>query len=94
MIITEPQIRRVMSNAKSVNISAFVKAFNTYSEQFGVTSKRRLIHFISQVAVESGELSATSENLNYSAEGLMKTWPSRFTAEKAKAYARHAEDSQ
>lgn len=88
MNVTEPQIRRIMTGAKSENITAFVKAFNKYSDQFGITSKQRAIHFISQVAVESDQLNAIEENLNYSAEGLMKTWPSRFTAEKAKEYAR------
>ena len=91
MIITEPQIRRIMTNAKSANISAFVNAFNMYSDQFGINNKCRLVHFISQVAVESNQLNAMEENLNYSADGLMKTWPSRFDAGKAKAYARQPE---
>ena len=80
-----------MANAKSANISSFVDAFNKYSDQFGINNKRRLVHFISQVAVESNQLNATEENLNYSAEGLVRTWPARFTLEKAKAYARQPE---
>ena len=91
MIITEPQIRRIMPHSKAENISAFVKAFNGYSEQFGITTKQRLCHFIAQLAHESAELCHLEENLNYSAEGLVRTWPSRFTAEKAKEYARQPE---
>ena len=31
------------------------------------------------------------ENLNYSAEALVRTWPTRFTAQNAAAYARQPE---
>jgi putative chitinase len=42
-----------------------------------------------QCAHESGNFKTLQENLNYSAEGLMKTWPSRFsTKEIADQYAR------
>lgn len=34
--------------------------------------------FLGQSLHESGMLEATIENLNYSAEGLMRTWPTRF----------------
>lgn len=45
--------------------------------------------FIGQCAHESGNFKTLQENLNYSAEGLMKTWPSRFpTKEIADQYAR------
>jgi len=45
--------------------------------------------FIGQCAHESGNFKVLQENLNYSAEGLMKTWPSRFpTREIADQYAR------
>jgi len=44
--------------------------------------------YLAQTLYESNYLKATAENLNYSAEGLLKTWPKRFTAEKAKSYER------
>lgn len=91
MKITEPQVRRIMPKAKSENISAFVKAFNDYSEQFGITTKQRLCHLIAQCAHESAELSHLEENLNYSADGLLKTFPKYFNADSAKAYARQPE---
>jgi len=34
--------------------------------------------FIAQLAHESADFTRTVENLNYSAKGLVKTWPSRF----------------
>jgi putative chitinase len=47
--------------------------------------------FIAQVGHESAQLTAVAENLNYSAQALMKTWPSRFSAETAAACARQPE---
>jgi putative chitinase len=53
------------------------------------TSPARLAAFLAQIAHESAELARTVENLNYSAAGLRKTWPSRFpTLALAEVYAR------
>jgi putative chitinase len=52
--------------------------------------EEELDDFLGQVLHESGMLRATVENLNYSAEGLMRTWPSRFPdLATANQYARH-----
>lgn len=88
MVISESQIRRIMPQAKSANVKAFVEAFNKYSEQFEINTKMRASHFLGQIAWESGELNHVEENLNYSADGLRKTWPTRFNAVEAAAYAR------
>ena len=89
MVITESQIRRIMPKAKNANIKAFVEAFNKYSEQFELNTKMRVSHFIGQIAHEAAELNAVEENLNYSAEGLLRTFPKYFkTSAEAAAYAR------
>ena len=54
-------------------------------------SNIRAAHFFGQCAHETGNFTLFEENLNYSAEGLVKTWPSRFTPDTAKAYARKPE---
>jgi len=57
--------------------------------KYGINTTQRQACFIGQCAHESGNFKVLQENLNYSAEGLMKTWPSRFpTAEIANQYAR------
>lgn len=92
MNITESQVRRIMPKASSENISEFVKAFNAYSDQFGLTTKIRVCHFLGQIAWESSELSRLEENLNYSADGLLKTFPRYFKSRAdAEAYARRPE---
>jgi putative chitinase len=47
--------------------------------------------FLGQVLHESGMLESTIEGLNYSAAGLLKTWPSRFTPAKAAELERRPE---
>ncbi|MFZ9611231.1 MAG: glycoside hydrolase family 19 protein [Methylococcales bacterium] len=57
--------------------------------KYEINTPQRQACFIGQCAHESGNFKILQENLNYSAEGLMKTWPSRFpTKEIADQYAR------
>jgi putative chitinase len=55
-------------------------------EKYEINTPKRQACFIGQALHESGGFKHLSENLNYSAQGLMKTWPTRFpdmdTAEK------------
>jgi putative chitinase len=59
---------------------------NETFEKYEINTPKRQACFIGQCMHESGGFKVTKENLNYSASGLMKTWPSRFpdmdTAEK------------
>jgi putative chitinase len=57
--------------------------------KYDISTPVRQACFMGQCAHESGNFKTLQENLNYSAEGLMKTWPSRFpTLEYANQYAR------
>lgn len=66
--------------------------FNRMANEFDITTKLRSAHFLSQASHESNDFKTTEENLNYSATGLMKTFPKYFP-EKTGAiiYARHPE---
>jgi putative chitinase len=58
-------------------------------DKYDINTPKRQAAFIGQCAHESANFKILQENLNYSAEGLMKTWPSRFpTKEVADQYAR------
>jgi len=60
--------------------------------KYNISTTQRQACFIGQCQHESGNFKTLHENLNYSAEGLMKTWPSRFpTKEIADQYARNPE---
>jgi putative chitinase len=56
--------------------------------KYDISTSLRQAAFIGQCAHESNNFKILQENLNYSAEGLMKTWPSRFsTLDIASQYA-------
>lgn len=58
------------------------------SEKLGITTNLRLAHFLAQCAHESGNFKLVQENLNYSADGLLKIFPKYFNPTTAAAYAR------
>ena len=65
---------------------------NILVEKFSLNSGLRLSHFLAQCAHESGNFKVLNENLNYSADGLLKIFPKYFK-DKATAdlYARKPE---
>jgi putative chitinase len=53
-----------------------------YCPKYHIDTAEELSSFISQIAVESNELTDLVENLKYSAQGLANTWPTRYSAER------------
>lgn len=90
MPITEQQLLQIFPNARPV-AGIFVPALNRAMARWKIDSPVRQAAFLAQVGHESGQLRHLVENLNYSAEALVRTWPSRFTALNAGAYARQPE---
>lgn len=64
--------------------SVYTKVLPTY----GIMGELREAHFIAQMGHESGDFKFLVENLNYSAQGLLKTFPKYFTPAQAARYAR------
>jgi putative chitinase len=56
--------------------------------RFRIDTPDRLAHFLGQCSHESGEFKTVKENLNYSAEGLLKIFPKYFNAANVNNYAR------
>jgi putative chitinase len=58
----------------------------------GLTDERWLAYMLATAWHETGRaMQPVEENLNYSADGLLKTFPRYFSAAEAKAYARKPE---
>lgn len=96
MQITESQLLAIMPKAKAVfdntgitRAKKFLPYINDTLKEFHIDNRERVCHYLAQIAHESNELQCVEENLNYSAEGLLRTFPSRFNVVTAKSYARN-----
>jgi putative chitinase len=90
MQLTLEQLKQLLPNNQYVEQwhSALSKLFPDYE----INTPQRMAAFIAQCAHESAGFTALKENLNYRAESLMRTWPSRFTSlELARQYAHQPE---
>lgn len=69
----------------------FVEPLREACKLYEIDTGPRLAAFLAQVGHESASFSRVVENLNYSAAGLLATWPSRFTRAMAEQMAKKAE---
>lgn len=91
MELTRTQLLRAVPELNKAALDSFVASYNQWAIPFGIDTPLRMAHYLSQVIHEANYLKSTEENLNYSAEGLLKTFPKYFNAETAKEYARKPE---
>lgn len=89
-MISELQLQQILPNAGR-RAGVFIGPLMTATTEFDITTPLREAAFIAQVGHESNHLNAISENLNYSAEGLIRTFPRYFTSSQAAVYARNPE---
>lgn len=71
------------SRSRSPMLAKIAKAFNKYAAQYGVTHQEDIADALAHFSVETGGFRRLDENMNYSAKGLLKTWPSRFDSTTA-----------
>ena len=84
--MTETQLTQLGIDSK------WLSAINETFERFQINTPKRQAAFIGQCQHESGNFKTLQENLHYSADGLMRTWPSRFpSADVAQQYANNPE---
>jgi putative chitinase len=79
--ITIDQLRAAVPDAKADTAALYLDALNAALARYGIDTGARIAAFVAQIAHESGALRTTEENLNYSWQGLRKTWPSRFPSD-------------
>ena len=56
----------------------WLDGLNDCFDKYSINTPQRQACFLAQVMHESNSFKSLQENLNYSAQGLMRTWPSRF----------------
>lgn len=91
--VTLDLLKQICPKTKSTVLAKYVEPLNLVGEHYGLfENPKRMAAFLAQIAHESGGFNFTKENLNYSAQALMKTWPKRFpTTAVANQYARNQE---
>lgn len=67
--------------------SQWVQPLQAACDKYEINTPLRVAAFLATYGIESARLTALTENLNYSAEGLLATFPKYFTAEQAQQYA-------
>lgn len=86
-------LEKVCPGTKKSVLEKYVGPLHTIAMYYGIQdTKERAAAFLAQLAHESGGFNIVIENLNYSAEGLLRVFPRYFpTLEMAKQYARNPE---
>lgn len=84
--VTSEQLIEIMPECSHV-IDRYIDHMHEAFERFEIDSPLRQAAFIAQCGHESTRFTRIEENLNYSANGLMRTFPDYFTDEEAKAFA-------
>jgi putative chitinase len=74
--ITTDQVQRA-TGATAANAELFLPHIQRACDRYSITTPRRVAGFLSQIGHESAGLSQLQEGLNYSVDGLLKTFSRR-----------------
>ena len=61
-------------NKPNATTTAIAEAFNKHAARYGVTNPKRISQALANMSVETGGFTELAESLNYSVDGLLKTF--------------------
>lgn len=86
--ITPDQLTRIVRTMGPATAIDVANALNRWMPKFEINTRDRAGAFIAQALHESMGFTRMVENLNYTAEALLRIWPNRFTPATAALYGR------
>lgn len=87
MQLSREQFSELLPNTDA---DVWLGPINATLPHFDINTPKRIAAFLGNCAHESNEFRTLEENLNYSANGLRRVWPSRFPSDEvAQQYARN-----
>lgn len=91
MDITITQLKSFFEDTPEQRLQDYLDPLNKVMATFHINNPYRVSMFLAQVGVESGGFREIEENLNYSAEGLLRTFPKYFRTVDPNDYAHNPE---
>lgn len=88
--MTPEELSAILPNA-GPKAGVFAGPLTAAMDEFEINTPLRQAPFIANVGHESAHLTRLVENLNYSAQGLLRIFPKYFTGVEAAVYARKPE---
>jgi len=83
------QLQKIFPKTTAETLSQYVEPLIKVFKTYEINTPLRQAHFLAQVGHESGGFNFTKENLNYSADALLKVFPKYFNADSAASHARN-----
>jgi putative chitinase len=89
-LVTRAQLVAICPRLKTPRLEEIHSALNTMLDKYNIESPLEIAAFLATCAHESAEFNLFSENLNYSADALLRVFGRKyFTPELATRYARN-----
>lgn len=90
-LLTLNAIRKAMPNVPLTQATDYLGPLVEALDEAAINTPARVSAFLAQLGHESADFKFMAENLNYSAEALLATFPKYFNATTAAQYARQPE---
>lgn len=87
-MLTSNQLQAIVTTLSPAEAAAMLPSLTSAMDWAEINTAPRIGGFLSQCAHESAGFKVFSENLNYSAQGLLKTFGKYFNPTTAQAYSR------
>lgn len=92
MIITLEKLQRIFPRTPRATLEQYIEPLQNVARTFNINTKARMSMFLAQVGHECMGFTRISENLNYSWQGLRRTFPRYFQSDAiARQYHRQPE---